>query len=75
VGLGGALCLSSWLHDSFGFGECNAGWWHFHEDKHMAPASPPRIPLSLQDDGTLSLPHSVVKHHQDVGGRCFISHE
>ena len=38
------------------------------EDKHKAPASTPLIPLSLQNQDTpASIPHSVVKNHQDAG--------
>jgi len=43
----GALCLSSWQHDSSGFREANRS--HPTEDKHKAPSSTPLRPLSLQD--------------------------
>ena len=64
----GALCLSWWQHDSPGFRM--ATWSHSHQDKHKAPSSTPPRPLSLQK-GTPSSPllHSVVKVHQDRGGR------
>ncbi len=40
-----------------------------HQDKHKAPTPPHIRPLSLQDGSGCfpSLPHSVVKIHQDAG--------
>jgi len=66
----GALCLSWWPHDAVGYR--NADGPHPDEDKHKAPASTQPLPLSLQDAGALLLPDSVVKIHQDTGGRFLI---
>ena len=60
----GALCLSSWQHDSTGLHEANGSYPD--EDRHKALTSSPLLPLSLHDTGpraALLLPVLVVKHY------------
>src|SRR5450759_5151385 len=47
----GALCLSSWQHDSPAFRQ--AAWSHSHENKHKAPSSTLPRPLLLHCSRTI----------------------
>jgi len=60
----GALCLSWWPDDGSGLREATRS--HPHQDKHKAPASTPRRPLSLQEAGR-PFPAAVGHSHQEAG--------
>src|SRR5579859_996096 len=69
----GALCLSSWHHDSVRFLEAEGSWPN--EDRHKAPSSTPPLPLSLQmgSERFRGLSVSGVHVHQDLSPCLFIT--